>query len=241
MTFASQVCNLHSALRLLWLSQSLDHSINAAWWNIPTSQRLFSTPFKAKCSGGDSSVFLLPAVEPRWTLLKMLDPFFPPPPGLSALVQPLADKLGLPIISLHIHEILISFIIYHIINTRLAPTISRWLFPDIYNNLNARTKVNWDVHVVSLAQSTVINILALWVIFYDEERKAMSWRERVWGYTGAAGMVQGFAAGYFLWDLMVSTANVPIFGWGLLAHAICALVVFSLGFVRYLLSIWTLY
>ena len=59
----------------------------------------------------------------------------------------------------------------------------------------------------------------------------MDWRGRVWGYTGAGGMIQGFAAGYFLWDLCVSVVNVSVFGWGLLAHAVAALVVFSLGFV----------
>jgi hypothetical protein len=61
----------------------------------------------------------------------------------------------------------------------------------------------------------------------------MDWRGRVWGYTGAGGMIQGFAAGYFLWDLCVSTLHVGIFGWGMLAHAIAALVVFSLGFVGF--------
>ena len=62
----------------------------------------------------------------------------------------------------------------------------------------------------------------------------MGWEERVWGYTGAGGMIQGFAAGYFLWDLCVSVTHVNVFGWGLLAHAVSALVVFSLGFVSYL-------
>ncbi len=59
----------------------------------------------------------------------------------------------------------------------------------------------------------------------------MGWRERVWGYTGATGMVQGFAAGYFLWDLLASIKHVDIHGWGALAHAGSALVISSLGFV----------
>ena len=59
----------------------------------------------------------------------------------------------------------------------------------------------------------------------------MEWDQRVWGYTGASGMIQGFAAGYFLWDLITCVGNVAVFGWGLLAHAVAALVVFSLGFV----------
>ena len=67
----------------------------------------------------------------------------------------------------------------------------------------------------------------------------MGWEERVWGYTGAGGMIQGFAAGYFLWDLIMCAGNVAVFGWGLLAHAVAALVVFSLGFVSIsLTSLW---
>lgn len=62
----------------------------------------------------------------------------------------------------------------------------------------------------------------------------MGWEERVWGYTGANGMIQGLAAGYFLWDLFTCAGNVGVFGWGLLAHAVAALVVFSLGFVSIL-------
>lgn len=70
----------------------------------------------------------------------------------------------------------------------------------------------------------------------DEERGSMGWEERVWGYTGAGGMIQGFAAGYFLWDLGICITNIGVFGWGLLAHAIAALVVFSFGFVSDLVS-----
>ncbi len=55
--------------------------------------------------------------------------------------------------------------------------------------------------------------------------------ERVYGYTGAAGTVQGLAAGYFLWDLIVCSRHIKVFGPGLWAHAVCALVVFSFGFV----------
>ena len=68
----------------------------------------------------------------------------------------------------------------------------------------------------------------MWV---DDERRQMGWEERVWGYSGAGGMIQGFAAGYFLWDLGICFRNRSVFGWGLLAHAVAALVVFSFGFV----------
>lgn len=93
--------------------------------------------------------------------------------------------------------------------------------------------MNWDVHVVSLVQSLLINGLALWVMFVDEERAQMgtSVVERVYGYTGASGLIQGLACGYFLWDLVVSTRYIGIFGVGIWAHAVTALLVFSFGFV----------
>ncbi|KAI9764433.1 MAG: hypothetical protein M1840_008456 [Geoglossum simile] len=161
----------------------------------------------------------------------MHDPFpIPPLPLLQRLVTPLSTRLSLPTLPLHVHEVFLAFTLYHLTCTQISPRISALLFPRHYPKLSVRTRINWDVHVVSLLQSTLINSLALWVMWADGERAAMSWQERVWGYTGAGGMIQGFAAGYFLWDLMVSWKYLDLFGWGLLAHAVSALVVFSLGF-----------
>lgn len=129
------------------------------------------------------------------------------------------------------HEILFATLTYQLICVVLAPWLSTWLFPRIYPALPRRTRLNWDVHVVSMTQSIAINALALWVMAVDEERGSMGWEQRVWGYDGAGGMIQGFAAGYFLWDLLVCLRWVDVFGWGMLAHAVAALVVFSLGFV----------
>jgi hypothetical protein len=162
----------------------------------------------------------------------MHDPFpIPPVPFLSKAVQPFSDYFGLTTLPLHIHEVLIAFLGYTFINIYVAPWISTWLFPVRYPKLNAEKKMNWDVHVVSLCQSSLINILALWVMFKDEERWNMDWQQRVWGYTGGAGMIQGLAAGYFLWDLMITIRYLKSFGPGMLAHAASALTVFSFGFV----------
>lgn len=164
----------------------------------------------------------------------MHDPFpLAPLPVLTSLTQPLADYLDLPTLPLHIHEILLATLTYHVICRYISPFLSTRLFPTVYPKFSAKTRLNWDVHVVSLAQSCFINSLALWVMFADKERGSMEWEERVWGYTGADGMIQGFAAGYFLWDLVVCAGNVGVFGFGLLAHAVAALVVFSLGFVSH--------
>jgi len=43
-------------------------------------------------------------------------------------------------------------------------------------------------------------------------------------------MIQSLAAGYFLWDLIMTAANLNIFGLGMLAHAVSALLVYSFGF-----------
>lgn len=84
---------------------------------------------------------------------------------------------------------------------------------------------------MSFVQSVLINVLALWTIYHDEERKGMNYKERIWGYTGAGGLVQAMAGGYFVWDLWVSAVHVDVFGYGLLAHAVSALSVYMLGYV----------
>ena len=162
----------------------------------------------------------------------MHDPFpLSCPPLLARLTTPLAKALELPTLPLHIHEVLFATLSYHLICVYISPFVSSWLFPTIYPKLPPRTRLNWDVHVVSLVQSVSICSLALWVMWVDAERKSQGWEARVFGYTGAGGMIQGFAAGYFLWDLMICIRHIGVFGWGLLAHAIAALIVFSLGFV----------
>jgi hypothetical protein len=132
---------------------------------------------------------------------------------------------------LHVHEIFLSFLFYHSINLFISPALSAYLYPTIYPRLRPRTKVSWDAHVVSLVQSCIINTLAAMVMVMDNERKIMGPKERLWGYTGATGMVQGFAAGYFMWDLWTGVRDIDVHGLGAVIHAVCALAVSMLGFV----------
>lgn len=161
---------------------------------------------------------------------------FPPPAIIVKATRPFADVLALRTLPLHVHEILPAFCFYHFTNTVLAPHLSKTLFPKIYAELPARTKIHWHAHVVSLVQSCFINTAALWVIYMDSERMQMDATQRVWGYTGATGMIQGFSAGYFLWDLMTGVLDRDVHGWGVVAHAASALAVSSLGFVGFLCS-----
>ncbi|CAF9930016.1 hypothetical protein IMSHALPRED_008067 [Imshaugia aleurites] len=159
----------------------------------------------------------------------MRDPI-PPPRTLINLTNPLARTLSLRTLPLHAHEILPSFTLYTYLHSSLIPFASRHLFPQIYPSLAPRTKTAWNARAVSLLSSCVLNTAALSVIYLDRERWAMGPRGRVWGYTGASGMVQGFAAGYFLWDLAVCAGNVEVHGPGALMHAVSALAVSLLGF-----------
>lgn len=162
----------------------------------------------------------------------MKDPFFlPPVPWLAEKAQPWADLLDLPSLPLHIHEVLAAALLYSVVFWPISPWISNLLAPEHYSKLPRKRRLNWDAHVVSMVQSCLINGLAIWVMFTDNEIKNMTWEERIWGYTGAAGFIQALAAGYFLWDLVVTSLNLDVFGLGTLAHAIAALLVYSLGFV----------
>lgn len=164
----------------------------------------------------------------------MRDPI-PAPTALIHLTTPLSRTLSLRTLPLHTHEILPSFTLYTFLNSYIVPLASRRLFPQTYPTLSPRAKTNWNAHAVSLLQSSCINTAALAVIWMDGERWAMGPRERVWGYTGASGMVQGFAAGYFLWDLATSAVSLDVHGPGALMHAASALAVSLLGFVSCLL------
>ncbi|KAK4692860.1 hypothetical protein P7C71_g4427, partial [Lecanoromycetidae sp. Uapishka_2] len=159
----------------------------------------------------------------------MRDPL-PAPIALVQAGQPLARTLSLRTLPLHVHEILPAFGIYTFLYKYVSPPISRRLFPETYASLSRKTRVNWDVHAVSLFQSCFINVAALSVIYLDKERWKMGPRERVWGYTGATGMVQGLSAGYFLWDLMMSAKDMDLYGPGALVHAASSLAVTLLGF-----------
>lgn len=161
----------------------------------------------------------------------MIDPLPRPPASISSLTQPIADALSLQTLPLHAHEVLLAFTAYHLTDVLLAPRLSAHFFPKTYPSLPPRTKINWNIRVVSTIQAIFICGLAFWVVVADEERKHMDLEERIWGYTGALGMTQAFAAGYFVWDVKISAANVGILGWGSLAHAVSALLITSLGFV----------
>lgn len=160
----------------------------------------------------------------------MRDPF-PIPPFLQQAVQPLSTFLDLQTLPFHAHEIFLSSLFYHLIFAYLAPSFSTALVPNRYRILPSDGKLRWNMKCVSFVQSSFISALALVVISLDTQRAAMSLPERIWGYTGAAGMVQAFAVGYFVWDTYIMVRYTRVFGAAMLAHGVACTIVFSLGFV----------
>lgn len=174
----------------------------------------------------------------------MKDPFpIAPIPALSEWVRPFAEKSNLIVLPQHIHEVIFAALMYTFVHLVISPWLSMKYAPKQYPTQRGK-RASWDSHVVSLFQSTLINILALWCMFADEERKTFDWQARIWGYTGASGMIQSLVAGYFVWDFIITICFVDVFGIGVLVHATSALLVYSFGyrpFLNYYANVFILY
>ena len=196
---------------------------------MPTSIILVNST-SARSLGLTFTTFVFLSYATNWPSIIMKDPF-EPPASIVRFVEPVAGHTSLQTLPSHAHEVLAAFAFYNFIDRYFSTSISRHFFAKTYNDLPERSRTNWNAHVVSLIQSTLINSLALWVIYSDESRWEMTSGERVWGYTGAMGFVQAFSAGYFLWDLMAACWRPDVHGKGAILHALCASAVSLLGFV----------
>ena len=151
---------------------------------------------------------------------------------MSTSIESLSFSLGLYTLPAHAYQLLGAFASYTLISQFLSPLLSSTFFPSIYNPLNRRTKINWDLRTTSFIQAALINSLALYTILVTDAdlRTDSDWRVRIWSYTPGAGLVQAFAAGYFLWDIWTSSIYLSVVGPGALVHAIAALIITMLGF-----------
>ena len=143
----------------------------------------------------------------------------------------LANRLNLKTLPRHADQILVAAGVYQGIFSILSPLVSSYLIPERYSKWDERTRINWNTRVVSFVQAVFICAKALAVIVGDPSRKTATAEQRLWGYSTAAGEVQAWAAGYFLWDVYVSSRYMTQTGWAGLAHAVCALTVTLIGFV----------
>lgn len=143
----------------------------------------------------------------------------------------LANHLNLQSFPFHAEQIVTSAGLYQGLFSVISPVASRWLAPDTYNKLPEETRVNWDSRVVGFVQAAFISYQALSVIFTDPSRPDATVHQRLWGYSARVGKVQAYLAGYFLWDICVSTRYMSQYGFSAIVHAVCAFLITMVGFV----------
>ena len=152
-------------------------------------------------------------------------------PGLSQdwqdAIQPACDYILLPKLAQHLHVLLLSACFYHsiyIISSIVSPYFSH------YRALDRRTKVNWDIHAVSMVQAIVILYLIYRVYVYDVDIR----KDKIFGFSNYAGDVYATACGYFLWDALISTYYISWFGFGFVFHGIASLQIFLFSYAPFL-------
>lgn len=149
-------------------------------------------------------------------------------PGLSSLVQPVASYFGYTVLPAHISEVVFAAALYQFIFT-LSGYLSPIFVPS-YKTLNKKTQLNFDIHVVSHVQAILIILLSL-PLFGDKVLAA----DRIYGYTPYSGFVSAMALGYFVWDIIICTKYINMFGIGFLVHGLSAFFVFLQSFRPFLI------
>lgn len=135
----------------------------------------------------------------------------------------------------HWHEIIISTVFYFFVQA-ISPAISSRLFGKAYTDLEKKTRINFDIHVVSMVQCVVsATILFLGFgnsFFLNHFEDPVN---SLFGYNPYLGFVSAVTIGYFIWDLFVCTRYVSLFGLSFLFHGFAALYVFGWSLKPYCL------
>jgi hypothetical protein len=149
--------------------------------------------------------------------------FPPPPPQFLKFVTPYCEFLGFKALPCHLHVLLGAALFYQTLFL-LSPLISSHI--NSYMTLPTRSKINWDIHVVSMVQSILISYVAFLALDDPQLNE-----DRVFGYSPFGADVSALACGYFIWDTYVSVKYVKFFGTGFALHGIASMVVFLFGSV----------
>lgn len=125
----------------------------------------------------------------------------------------------------HWHEIVASFFLYQLLY-KVSPVMCQGIFGDFYTlNSSRKTRLNFDIHVVSMVQCILSILLLAPMINHDNLSD-----NPVFGYTPYGGLVASLTCGYFIWDVIICVQHYKMFGMGFLMHAFAALYVFLLSF-----------
>lgn len=140
--------------------------------------------------------------------------------------RPFPETSTTPLVA-HWHEIVGSFLMYVLVQ-KLSPMVCSRLFGKSYTQLNYKTKINFDIHVVSMVQC-VVSVLALIPMWNHPtwKNRELDHASAVFAYYPYGAFVSSISVGYFLWDLVVCFKYMNLFGAGFLVHAVSALFVFG--------------
>lgn len=145
-------------------------------------------------------------------------------------MQPYCEKIGFRFLAPHVHEIVMAFAFYQSLFV-LSGIISPIIWKKELRSLSAKNRIDFDIHVVSQFQAVIVVPLAF-LCFNDPILSA----NIITSYTPWTGCLGALATGYFIWDLIICTRYVKLFGVGFLMHAMCALFVFVQGFRPYVMG-----
>lgn len=127
----------------------------------------------------------------------------------------------------HWHEIAFMFVFYLTVQL-LTPSVCTRYLGNTYTSLNERTRINFDIHVVSMIQC-FISLGTLTPMWYNEfyVNRVEDPHGSMFGYFPYGGFVASCAIAYFIWDTYVCLRYYSSFGMSFLFHGLAALFVFS--------------
>jgi len=149
-------------------------------------------------------------------------------PSEPALISSLAAASGLRELPTHLSTFIASVLAFTALHLVLAPGISRAALGRArWAALTPRTRRGWSTHVVSLVHAVVVIVLAGGAL----DSPVLD-AERVLGWDACAGRPLSVAAGYFLWDTVVSAAQFDDVGF--LVHALACFTIYFAAFKPFL-------
>ncbi|KAG0152361.1 hypothetical protein CROQUDRAFT_649752 [Cronartium quercuum f. sp. fusiforme G11] len=156
----------------------------------------------------------------------------------------LSDLLHLPKLPDHLLIIISSTFICFIIQFTSHLSISPKLFPQHYNKLSKFTKFNWDTHLVAWVHSFYATFIAIYVLL-NEDQFSMIHDDKIFGYDHLAMNFLSISAGYFLWDIIVSSVLVlKGYGIGFFLHAFSCFIAYLytikpfVGYYGFVFLLW---
>lgn len=131
----------------------------------------------------------------------------------------------------HWHEVVFFTCFFHAVML-LAPLVNSRVFGKFYDDLKTsdpKSKLNYDIRVVGIVQSTISVLFCIPMFFHP-----LFWSDPVRGSYPFAQLVASFTVGYFIWDLFFCCIGYySIFGIEFLFHAFGALFVFGTTFIPF--------